>query len=187
MPGNVTPATSSVPECRCASYHRFGIWWPRCISFDNSGLPVTVCAPETTQSFDPFTASETGCVQISVPVPLRWVTELSGRSIVPGSIHIQVGGQLRPQLSQDLLPRQSVAKGVIVQFLYHPDGNDNGVLCLPRLGSILQNAELERKAVAMRLNECVDSAGVGIEIRTVAGSRHLQRLPGRCTKSQNAF
>src|SRR5450631_3464058 len=57
IPGSVTPATSSVPECRCASYQRLGIWWPRCMSFESSGLPVTVCAPETTQSFDPFTGS----------------------------------------------------------------------------------------------------------------------------------
>ncbi len=49
------PPHRTCQQCRCASYHRFGIWWPRCISFDSSGFPVTVCAPETTQSFDPFT------------------------------------------------------------------------------------------------------------------------------------
>src|SRR5215813_10678040 len=52
-PGSVTPATSRSPDLRCASYQRFGIWWPRCISFDKSGLPVVVCAPETTQLFEP--------------------------------------------------------------------------------------------------------------------------------------
>ena len=54
-PGSVTPATSKLPLVvfRCASNHRFGIWWSRCISFDSSGFPETVCCPETTQLFDP--------------------------------------------------------------------------------------------------------------------------------------
>ena len=38
---------------RCASNHKFGIWWSRCISFDSSGFPETVCSPETAQLFDP--------------------------------------------------------------------------------------------------------------------------------------
>ncbi len=55
IPGSVTPATSKLPVVvfRCASNHRFGIWWLRCISFESSGFPETVCAPETTQLFDP--------------------------------------------------------------------------------------------------------------------------------------
>ena len=89
IPGSVTPATSRLHDglthFRCASYHRFGIWCPRCISSDSRGLPVTVCAPETTQSFDPFTASGACCAeicsaQISAPAPLCCVTELSGPS-----------------------------------------------------------------------------------------------------------
>ena len=71
IPGSVTPATSKFAAVialfvaafvsllvplfilRCASNHKFGIWWLRCISFDSSGFPETVCAPETTQLFDP--------------------------------------------------------------------------------------------------------------------------------------
>src|SRR6185437_8358533 len=53
-PGRLTPATSKSPECRCTSYHKLGIWCPRCISFESSGFPETVCAPETTQLFDPM-------------------------------------------------------------------------------------------------------------------------------------
>src|SRR5690349_12609908 len=53
-PGRLTPATSKSPERRCTSYQKFGIWWPRCISFESSGFPETVCAPETTQLFDPM-------------------------------------------------------------------------------------------------------------------------------------
>ena len=30
-----------------------GIWWSRCMSFERSGFPDTVCCPETTQLFDP--------------------------------------------------------------------------------------------------------------------------------------
>jgi hypothetical protein len=28
---------------RCAANHKFGIWWSRCISFESSGFPETVC------------------------------------------------------------------------------------------------------------------------------------------------
>src|ERR1039457_6247686 len=56
-PGSVTPATSKSPDFvfvfRCASNHRFGIWWLRCISLESRGLPETVCRPDTTQLFDP--------------------------------------------------------------------------------------------------------------------------------------
>ena len=52
-PGRVTPATSKSPAVRCASYQAFGMCWSRCMSFDNSGLPETVCAPETTQLLEP--------------------------------------------------------------------------------------------------------------------------------------
>src|ERR1019366_9573341 len=59
IPGSVTPATSKLPVfvgvvvLRWASNHRFGIWWSRCISFDSSGFPETVCCPEMTQLLDP--------------------------------------------------------------------------------------------------------------------------------------
>src|SRR5215475_4262302 len=54
-PGSVTPATLKSRHVRCASYQRLGICWPRCISFDKSGLPETVCAPDTTQLLEPTT------------------------------------------------------------------------------------------------------------------------------------
>src|SRR5208283_903471 len=89
-PGRVTPATSKLklpglvtgaPGCesaspgfvprfeipvsgiaafRCASYHKFGIWWLRCISFDSRGFPETVCRPDTTQLFDPGRTGSSG-------------------------------------------------------------------------------------------------------------------------------
>ena len=52
-PGRVTPATSKSPAVRCASYQMFGIASSRCMSFDSSGLPDAVCAPETTQLLEP--------------------------------------------------------------------------------------------------------------------------------------
>src|SRR6202167_6687899 len=54
-PRSVTPAPSKLPAVvrRCAANHKFGIWWSRCISFESSGFPETVCWPETTQLFDP--------------------------------------------------------------------------------------------------------------------------------------
>src|SRR5579862_8152200 len=52
-PGSEKPSTLKSPEWSCTSYQTPGTRCPRCISFESSGLPETVCAPETTQSFDP--------------------------------------------------------------------------------------------------------------------------------------
>src|SRR6266481_3515773 len=52
-PGREKPSTLKSPECSCTSYHTPGTRCGRCISFDSSGLPETVCAPEITQLFDP--------------------------------------------------------------------------------------------------------------------------------------
>src|SRR5215471_5924724 len=55
IPGKVNPSTSNSPEWSCNSYHTAGMRCGRCISFESSGFPVVVCAPETTQLFDPGT------------------------------------------------------------------------------------------------------------------------------------
>src|SRR5258708_13219628 len=52
-PGKEKPSTLKSPECSCTSYHTPGTRCGKCISFESSGLPETVCAPETTQLFDP--------------------------------------------------------------------------------------------------------------------------------------
>src|SRR6476646_1304707 len=52
-PGREKPSTLKSPEWSCTSYHTPGTRCGKCISFDSSGLPETVCAPESTQLFDP--------------------------------------------------------------------------------------------------------------------------------------
>src|SRR5437879_6139145 len=52
-PGNDTPATSYSPDLRCTSYHTLGMEWLRCMSLESRGFPVVVCAPDTTQLFEP--------------------------------------------------------------------------------------------------------------------------------------
>src|SRR6185312_9301247 len=52
-PGRENPSISKSPEWSCSSYHTPGTWCGKCISFESSGLPETVCAPETTQLFEP--------------------------------------------------------------------------------------------------------------------------------------
>src|SRR5208283_3039664 len=90
-PGSVTPATSKLllfivaavavavavvaaVVFRCAANHRFGIWWSRCISFDSSGFPETVCCPETTQLFDP---GRNNSASSTSSVGLGWGTALA--------------------------------------------------------------------------------------------------------------
>src|SRR6476646_3036559 len=52
-PGREKPSTLKSPEWSCTSYQTPGTRCGKCISFDSSGLPETVCAPESTQLFDP--------------------------------------------------------------------------------------------------------------------------------------
>src|ERR1700704_2303554 len=61
-PGSEKPSTLKSPEWSCTSYQTPGTRSGRCISFESSGLPETVCAPETTQLFDPGRqASQESC------------------------------------------------------------------------------------------------------------------------------
>src|SRR6476660_8023893 len=52
-PGREKPSILKSPEWSCTSYHTPGTRWGKCISLESSGLPETVCAPESTQLFDP--------------------------------------------------------------------------------------------------------------------------------------
>src|SRR6185312_15976306 len=52
-PGREKPSTLKSPEWSCTSNHTPGTRCGKCISLESSGLPETVCAPETTQLFDP--------------------------------------------------------------------------------------------------------------------------------------
>src|ERR1041385_7758054 len=52
-PGREKPSMLKSPEWSCSSYHTPGTRCGRCISFESSGLPDTVCAPETTQLLEP--------------------------------------------------------------------------------------------------------------------------------------
>src|ERR1700704_5743765 len=52
-PGREKPSTLKSPEWSCTSYHTPGTRCGKCISFESSGLPETVCAPEITQLFEP--------------------------------------------------------------------------------------------------------------------------------------
>ncbi|MCY1233482.1 hypothetical protein D9M69_342990 [compost metagenome] len=54
MPGSVAPATSSPGAVMRAKYHSAGACRPRCGSLASIGLPDCVCAPETTQLFEPM-------------------------------------------------------------------------------------------------------------------------------------
>src|SRR4051812_16127598 len=65
-PGMVKPATSNaapvfaVAMVRWASYQTFGMRCTRCMSLESSGFPDVVCAPETTQLFEPVEGSSSG-------------------------------------------------------------------------------------------------------------------------------
>src|SRR3954468_10945778 len=52
-PGTVAPIAFSPGACRCAKYQMPGALRPRCGSLARSGLPLFVCAPDTTQLFEP--------------------------------------------------------------------------------------------------------------------------------------
>src|SRR5438270_4186243 len=52
-PGSEKPSMLKSPEWSCNSYQTPGTRCGRCMSFESSGFPETVCAPETTQLFDP--------------------------------------------------------------------------------------------------------------------------------------
>src|ERR1041385_1479384 len=52
-PGREKPSTLKSPEWSCTSYHTPGTRCGKCISLESSGLPETVCAPETTQLLEP--------------------------------------------------------------------------------------------------------------------------------------
>ena len=109
------------------------------------------------------------------------------RTIVPRAVHVQISRQLRPQLGQNLLSRQHVPKGVIVEILHHLVRDDDGILGLPRLRPVLQDVELNRKPIFMSLDERIHSTRVSIKIRTIPRTRHLQRFPGRRPQSQDAL
>src|SRR6476469_8216835 len=52
-PGREKPSMLKSPEWSCSSYHTPGTRCGKCMSFESSGLPETVCAPDTTQLFEP--------------------------------------------------------------------------------------------------------------------------------------
>ena len=110
-----------------------------------------------------------------------------GRAVVPGTIHVEIGSQLRTQLGQDLFTGERVGKGIIVEILHHLVCDDDRILCLPRFRPVLQNPKLKRKAVCMGLDKCIHSPRVGVKVRTVARTRHLQRFSGRRAQSQDAL
>ncbi len=59
--GDVEGAPVGVGASRSASYQMPGTLWVRCMSFERSGLPEAVWAPETTQLLEPARqASQTG-------------------------------------------------------------------------------------------------------------------------------
>ena len=106
---------------------------------------------------------------------------------MPGAVHVQIGRQLRPQLGQNLLSRQRIPKVEVVEVFHHLVCDDNGIFRLPRLRSVLQNAELNGKAAFIGFDERIHPTRVRIKIRTIAGTRLLQRFPGCRAHSQDAL
>ena len=92
---------------------------------------------------------------------------------MPGTVHIQIRGQLRSELGQNFLSVERISEGVVVEILHHLVGNDDGILRLPRFRAILQNAELNRKATGPALDVGIHAARVGVKVRAIAGTRHL--------------
>src|SRR5438552_8209386 len=66
-PGKETPVTSKVPDFKCNAYQVLGMEWSRCMSLASSGLPVTVCAPETTHSLEPAIHESQGMGAVDRP------------------------------------------------------------------------------------------------------------------------
>src|SRR5262249_10497215 len=52
-PGSETPVAWNPGARRSAMYQMLGTLRPRCMSFESSGFPVAVCAPEMTQLLEP--------------------------------------------------------------------------------------------------------------------------------------
>src|SRR5712671_8106868 len=90
-PGKETPATSNWPVLRCTSYQTLGMEWSRCMSFESSGLPLTVCAPETTHSLEPakhesheMDSEDWPARAVSHETRVLVLTSSRGKLVVPG-------------------------------------------------------------------------------------------------------
>ncbi len=93
---------------------------------------------------------------------------------MPGTVYVQIGSQVRAQLRQNLLSREHVPEGVVVEVLDHLVCDDDGIFRLPRLWLVLQDAELNWKIAHMAIDECIHPMRVRVKIRTIARTRHLQ-------------
>src|ERR1700690_845319 len=157
------------------------------MSFESSGLPVTGCAPDTTQSLDP---SATGCSRRdgSSPGPSRqlggpgtggrrdgarrrhrligrWGIERGRgggrRMVAPRSIHVEVSSQFGAELGQHTLTGER-EQGIGAERLYHLIRDHQRIFFGPGTRRVTQHAKLKRQMVAM-------SAKIGIHATSIGG------------------
>ena len=75
----------------------------------------------------------------------------------------------------------------MVEVLHHARADEHGIGDGPRARRVLQQAEFEREAVAMRLQKRIHTAGVGLKKNAVARGDIFLRRFGREPQPENAF
>src|SRR5215469_17305823 len=106
--------------------------------------------------------------------------------IAPGAIDVQVGGKLRSQFLEDLLPYEG-RMGTRAERLGHLVENGERIQDLPVPRCVVENAELERQPVAVGVDVSVHSAGVSSQIATLLGTKRGQTLFRLDTNSENSL
>src|SRR5579872_2813800 len=106
---------------------------------------------------------------------------------MPGTINVEIRGELWPQLRQNLLARQGVEEVVIVQILHHLVGDNHRVLRRPWLRRVAEDVKLNRQFVAPGIDIRVDPTRIGFKELAIARIRHFERLPRSCAQAQDSL
>ena len=107
--------------------------------------------------------------------------------VAPGSAGVEVGGQFWTYLSQDLLAAEFGAVGTMVEQLAHGERDQERVLDGPGAGLVAEHTEFERERVAVGLDVGVHAAGVGIELRAIAGGEGAGQALGGEAQLEDAL
>ena len=65
---------------------------------------------------------------------------------------------------------------VVIEILHHARPDEEGIVYGPGREAVLHQAEFEGQVVAVRLQECVHSASVRVEVGAITGGEISSRL-----------
>ncbi len=107
--------------------------------------------------------------------------------IAPRGIHEQIGGQLRPQLCQELLFHQLVLVEAVIEKLGHRQADQGRILHRPHVREVGEEAKLQRQRLLVLRDVRVHARGVSLELRLLRSRHDGHRSLGHLPQSQDAL